>query len=298
MHTIPVVCPNSTLAIPPSSHPPSGKESALDDNCPGQWFGMSLDTSFTKCLEDSVIDPNLLGGCENLQDGTYTNNIAAVKDEVLSDITSPDLDIFSRSSPAKSSTSSNLLSITPPTPPCSPPATRKRGRPRKQQQPPPQEQPKPKRTRHPIVQMDHNPESPDHSSDSDSDSDSEPSTPQSHSRSQPQSQARAKSQARISRIREKNRVAASKCRRKQRKANGQLQAKFEKLEERHSQLCSEVGELEAEAYVLKNMLMSHGSCGCELIQQYFKDLAASLMHKMDLSSHASAGISSSMNDQG
>ncbi|KAL7809782.1 basic-leucine zipper transcription factor [Trichoderma gracile] len=75
------------------------------------------------------------------------------------------------------------------------------------------------------------------------------------------------------RIREKNRVAADKCRGRQRIAVEKLSAKHDALEEENRQLSQILKDLIAERIVLKNMLLEHGNCGSELIENYLRESA-------------------------
>ncbi|PTB66826.1 hypothetical protein BBK36DRAFT_1106026, partial [Trichoderma citrinoviride] len=75
------------------------------------------------------------------------------------------------------------------------------------------------------------------------------------------------------RIREKNRVAADKCRGRQRIAVEKLSSKHDALEEENRQLSQILKDLIAERIVLKNMLLEHGNCGSELIENYLRESA-------------------------
>ncbi|RFU80463.1 bzip transcription factor domain-containing [Trichoderma arundinaceum] len=75
------------------------------------------------------------------------------------------------------------------------------------------------------------------------------------------------------RIREKNRVAADKCRGRQRIAAEKLSSKHDMLEDQNRQLSQMMKDLVAERIVLKNMLLEHGNCGCELIENYLRESA-------------------------
>ncbi|KAL7935422.1 hypothetical protein V8C35DRAFT_272259 [Trichoderma chlorosporum] len=75
------------------------------------------------------------------------------------------------------------------------------------------------------------------------------------------------------RIREKNRVAADKCRGRQRVAVEKLSSRHDALEDENRQLSQIMKDLVAERIVLKNMLLEHGGCGCELIENYLRDSA-------------------------
>lgn len=87
---------------------------------------------------------------------------------------------------------------------------------------------------------------------------------------------RASSPARLL-VREKNRIATTKYRSRQRKAISQLTVQHEGLENTNRKLCATLNDLDAEAYVLKHMMLDHGNYGCELIQRYFRDVAAKVI---------------------
>ncbi|KAJ6439029.1 Piwi, PAZ and DUF1785 domain protein [Purpureocillium lavendulum] len=73
------------------------------------------------------------------------------------------------------------------------------------------------------------------------------------------------------RVREKNRIAADKCRLQRRQEEDKLKSRHEDAEQEHRRLSGAVSELVAETYLLKNMLTAHGNCDCQLIQDYLKD---------------------------
>ncbi|KAI1463971.1 uncharacterized protein F4812DRAFT_445203 [Daldinia caldariorum] len=73
--------------------------------------------------------------------------------------------------------------------------------------------------------------------------------------------------------RERNRMAASKCRKKQKLANSELQEKARIMSERHNYLIAHKASLESETISLKNELLMHGSCGCEPISDYLMQAA-------------------------
>ena len=95
------------------------------------------------------------------------------------------------------------------------------------------------------------------------------------------------------RVREKNRIAADKCRSRRRQEEDKLKSKHEDLEQEHCRLSGALSELMAETYVLKNMLMEHGSCDCRLIQDYLKESASEWVAKKLKSSTSPVGASPS-----
>ena len=81
------------------------------------------------------------------------------------------------------------------------------------------------------------------------------------------------------RVREKNRIAADKCRSRRRQEEDKLKSRHDDLEQEHRRLLGELSELMSETFVLKNMLMEHGSCDCRLIQDYLKESASEWVAK-------------------
>ncbi|KAL7623093.1 hypothetical protein AAE478_006772 [Parahypoxylon ruwenzoriense] len=73
--------------------------------------------------------------------------------------------------------------------------------------------------------------------------------------------------------RERNRLAASKCRKKQKLANNELQERARIMGEQHDYLMAHKASLESEMINLKNELLLHGSCGCEPITHYLMQSA-------------------------
>ncbi|KAK4077308.1 transcriptional regulator family: bZIP [Purpureocillium lilacinum] len=79
--------------------------------------------------------------------------------------------------------------------------------------------------------------------------------------------------------RERNRIAADKCRSRRRQEEDRLKSKHNDLERQHRKLSGTLSDLMAEIYVLKNMLVEHGSCDCRLIQDYLKESASEWVAK-------------------
>ncbi|KAI8957271.1 hypothetical protein F5Y11DRAFT_98464 [Daldinia sp. FL1419] len=73
--------------------------------------------------------------------------------------------------------------------------------------------------------------------------------------------------------RERNRMAASKCRKKQKLANSELQERARVMSEQHNYLVAHKASLELKMINLKNELLLHGSCGCEPITDYLMQAA-------------------------
>lgn len=78
---------------------------------------------------------------------------------------------------------------------------------------------------------------------------------------------------------EKNRVAASKCRKKKKEWLSELQETKEELEAQHSQLQSEYKGLMNEANHVKSQLMSHASCNDPKIDQWLENEARRIVGK-------------------
>ncbi|GJN78601.1 hypothetical protein PLIIFM63780_002110 [Purpureocillium lilacinum] len=85
--------------------------------------------------------------------------------------------------------------------------------------------------------------------------------------------------SRAVRVREMNRIAADKCRLRRRNEEDKLKSKHDDLEQDRRRLSVALSELTAETYLLKNMLMEHGSCDCRLIQDYLKESASEWVAK-------------------
>ncbi|KAI1641738.1 uncharacterized protein F4817DRAFT_363773 [Daldinia loculata] len=73
--------------------------------------------------------------------------------------------------------------------------------------------------------------------------------------------------------RERNRMAATKCRKKQKLANSELQERARVISEQHNYLIARKASLELEMINLKNELLLHGSCGYEPITDYLMQTA-------------------------
>ncbi|KAI8848480.1 hypothetical protein BC829DRAFT_417626 [Chytridium lagenaria] len=67
---------------------------------------------------------------------------------------------------------------------------------------------------------------------------------------------------------ERNRVAASKCRQKKKLWMQELEQKSTELSERNKELHITVGQLKDEVLLLKNQLLLHRQCRCNMIQSF------------------------------
>ncbi|KAI1389669.1 uncharacterized protein F4822DRAFT_208217 [Hypoxylon trugodes] len=85
--------------------------------------------------------------------------------------------------------------------------------------------------------------------------------------------------------RERNRMAASKCRKKQKQANSELQERARIMDEQHSYLIAHKASLESEMIGLKNELLLHGGCGCEPISEYLMQAAKRFVKNREGDAH-------------
>lgn len=74
-------------------------------------------------------------------------------------------------------------------------------------------------------------------------------------------------------LRERNRAAANKCRRKSKAVVADLESTERELAEQHRQLTYAAGGLREEVLALKSELLAHGHCEDDVIQQYFANSA-------------------------
>jgi len=81
------------------------------------------------------------------------------------------------------------------------------------------------------------------------------------------------SEAKRARFLERNRIAASKCRKKKKMMNARLEEKSRVLQTENRYLNIEREQLKADVCKLKQIVLMHHSCGCEAIQKYLKQEA-------------------------
>ncbi|KAK4077969.1 transcriptional regulator family: bZIP [Purpureocillium lilacinum] len=84
---------------------------------------------------------------------------------------------------------------------------------------------------------------------------------------------------------ERNRIAASKCRGKQKQRVHELKKAEEELEARHTRLEAEYKTLLGETVQLKNLLMGHAGCGNANIDLWVENEAVRLVQPSDLAMH-------------
>jgi len=73
-----------------------------------------------------------------------------------------------------------------------------------------------------------------------------------------------------SRLLERNRIAAAKCRQKKKQAQESLQQQASDLTQKNTTMHSLVNDLREEALKLKNQLLAHSTCNCNVIQEYVR----------------------------
>lgn len=76
--------------------------------------------------------------------------------------------------------------------------------------------------------------------------------------------------------RQRNRVAANKCRKKSKAAIAQLETTERALAEQHASLLATASSLREQVVSLKNEILLHGKCDCDIIQHYLKNAARDL----------------------
>lgn len=76
--------------------------------------------------------------------------------------------------------------------------------------------------------------------------------------------------------RERNRIAAQKCRQKSKHYIEELQQQERELAQENSFLTAHAGHLKNEVLYLRNEILNHGTCDCELIQNYIAETAKKL----------------------
>ncbi|KAI1394555.1 hypothetical protein F4819DRAFT_262916 [Hypoxylon fuscum] len=81
--------------------------------------------------------------------------------------------------------------------------------------------------------------------------------------------------------RARNRMAAYKCRKKQKIANQGLQERARIIDEQHNYLMAHKASLESEMIDLKNALLIHGGCGCQTISDYLVQAANKFVNGRD-----------------
>lgn len=76
-------------------------------------------------------------------------------------------------------------------------------------------------------------------------------------------------------LRERNRVAANKCREKAKVKAEVLQEQERELSKKHQYLVEQVQSLKSEVLDLKNEIIRQGNCSCKLMSEYITKAARS-----------------------
>lgn len=69
---------------------------------------------------------------------------------------------------------------------------------------------------------------------------------------------------------EKNREAAYRCRQKKKRWVNELEEKSENMEHKNKELRDQVTQLREESIYLRNLLLTHGNCDCDVVQTYLR----------------------------
>lgn len=69
---------------------------------------------------------------------------------------------------------------------------------------------------------------------------------------------------------EKNREAAYRCRQKKKRWVNDLETKSEHMEIKNKELQEQVAQLREESIYLRNLLLTHGNCDCDVVQTYLR----------------------------
>lgn len=79
---------------------------------------------------------------------------------------------------------------------------------------------------------------------------------------------------------EKNREAAYRCRQKRKKWVHSLEVKSESAEKRNKELQDQVSHLREESIYLRNLLLTHGNCDCDVVQAYLRRTSEQLSNSL------------------
>lgn len=79
----------------------------------------------------------------------------------------------------------------------------------------------------------------------------------------------------------RNRIAAEKYRSRQRTANVNLESHSKELEMKNKELSQTLMQLSEELCALKQLLLAHSNCNCELIQRYLRTSASKWVNQRE-----------------
>ncbi|KAL9538368.1 hypothetical protein MBANPS3_010979 [Mucor bainieri] len=77
---------------------------------------------------------------------------------------------------------------------------------------------------------------------------------------------------------EKNREAAYRCRQKKKKWVNSLEERSQSAEAKNRELSEQVSQLREESIYLRNLLLTHGNCECDVVQAYLRRTSEQLSH--------------------
>ncbi|GAN01226.1 hypothetical protein MAM1_0005c00658 [Mucor ambiguus] len=79
---------------------------------------------------------------------------------------------------------------------------------------------------------------------------------------------------------EKNREAAYRCRQKKKKWVNSLEERSQSAEVKNRELSEQVSQLREESIYLRNLLLTHGNCECDVVQAYLRRTSEQLSHNV------------------
>ncbi|KAI8983979.1 hypothetical protein BDF20DRAFT_857295 [Mycotypha africana] len=92
------------------------------------------------------------------------------------------------------------------------------------------------------------------------------------------------------RLLEKNREAASRCRQKKKRWVNGLEERSQIAQAKNEELQGQIKQLREESIYLRNLLLTHGNCNCEVVQTYLRRTSEQLSNKVSLSSSSAAAL--------
>ncbi|CAO3699906.1 unnamed protein product [Rhizopus stolonifer] len=81
---------------------------------------------------------------------------------------------------------------------------------------------------------------------------------------------------------QKNREAAYRCRQKKKRWLQDLEDNFEVSERKNKELQESVSQLREESFYLRNILLTHGNCDCQVVQDYLRRTSMQLSNCIPL----------------
>ncbi|KAG2210221.1 hypothetical protein INT47_003206 [Mucor saturninus] len=90
---------------------------------------------------------------------------------------------------------------------------------------------------------------------------------------------------------EKNREAAYRCRQKKKKWVNDLEERSESVEHKNRELQEQVARLRDESIYLRNLLLTHGNCDCDVVQTYLRRTSEQLTNSCQMPALGGSGSS-------